>query len=182
MNIFESVKHRLSKFTLGEHLAGLWVSRNFTKSGILVVSGGRPYPTIINKKGTLEAENCQFYSGVRIEVGKYGRVWIGNGTYINRNSTIIAEEEVHIGRDCKISWDVIIMDSDLHAIGSQPLVNKPVHIGNDVWIGCRCIILKGVTIGDGAVLAAGAIVTKSVPAYAIVAGSPARQIGENGSR
>lgn len=54
--------------------------------------------------------------------------------------------------------------------------NKPIHIGNDVWIGRRCIIMDGVTIGDGAFVAAGAIVTKDVPPFAIVGGIPAKVI------
>jgi maltose O-acetyltransferase len=56
----------------------------------------------------------------------------------------------------------------------QPLKSAPVRIGNDVWIGARCIILPGVTIGDGAVLAAGAVVTRAVPANAIMGGVPAK--------
>lgn len=69
-----------------------------------------------------------------------------------------------------ISWDVIIMDTDQHSIHGNLPVAKPVQIGDRVWIGCRVIILKGVTIGDDAVTAAGATVTKDVPAGAVVAG------------
>lgn len=156
-------------------MAGLWFSRKFTKNGILVVSGGRPFPKVINRGGKLIAENCQFYSGVRLEIGEKGSIFIGNGTYINRNTLIIAEKEVSIGRDCMISWDVVIMDSDLHDQSiSGSVNNKPVQIGNKVWIGCRSIILKGVTIGDDAMVAAGSIVTKAVPEKTIVGGNPAR--------
>ena len=55
----------------------------------------------------------------------------------------------------------------------------PITIGENVWIGCRALILKGVTIGDGAVVAAGAVVTKDVPANCVVAGNPAKIIKEN---
>lgn len=168
-------RNRLQKYSIREHLAGLWFSRKFTKSGILVVSGRGPFPKVINRGGKLIAENCQFYSGVRLEIGQKGSISIGNGTYLNRNTLVIAEEEVTIGKDCMISWDVNIMDSDLHG---QTIYDKgdsnPVLIGNKVWIGCRSIILKGVTIGDDAMVAAGAIVTKSVPERAIVGGNPAR--------
>ena len=53
---------------------------------------------------------------------------------------------------------------------------KPIHIGNDVWIGARSIIMDGVSIGDGAIVAAGSVVTKDVPPYAVVGGSPAKII------
>ena len=56
------------------------------------------------------------------------------------------------------------------------LRSVPIKIGNDVWIGCNSIILKGVTIGDGAIVAAGSVVTKDVPDYAVVGGAPAKVI------
>ena len=59
---------------------------------------------------------------------------------------------------------------------TQPLQGAPVRIGNDVWIGAHAVVLKGVTIGDGAVIAAGAVVTKDVPAGVIAGGMPARVI------
>lgn len=175
--IYRRFRKRLSKHPIGDHIAGLWLSRKFTEHGIIVVSGGRPYPKIINKGGRVVTENCQFYSGVRIEIGEYGNVEIGNGTYINRNTLIISENHVSIGRDCKVSWDVIIMDSDIHPLNSETTQTKPVKIEDNVWIGCRCIILKGVTIGKGAVIAAGSVVTKNIPPHTIYGGSPAKEIG-----
>ncbi|MEX2573340.1 MAG: acyltransferase [Balneolaceae bacterium] len=159
-------------------MAGLWLSRKFTRHGILVVSGGRPYPRIINSGGRLIAENCKFYSGVRMEIGSDAVLHIKNGTYINRNTLIIAQNHVHIGKDCKISWDVIILDTDMHPLNSEKVVNKPVIIEDGVWIGCRSIILKGVTIGRGAVVAAGSVVTKNIPPYTIAGGSPARHLAD----
>lgn len=73
-----------------------------------------------------------------------------------------------------ISWDVIIMDSDLHAVDSKKIIHKPIRIENNVWIGCRSIILKGITIGEGAIIGAGSIVSKDVPSGAIVGGNPAQ--------
>jgi len=131
---------------------------------------------VINKGGELIAENCQFYAGVRFEIGEQGTLSIGNGTYINRNTLIICEEEVTIGRDCKISWDVMIMDSDLHPLNSKTVVNKPVHIHDKAWLGCGCIILKGVHIGEGSIVAAGSVVTKDVPPFTIYGGNPAKYI------
>lgn len=180
MNINELINRarlRLKKYSIYEHILGFLLSRKFTSSKILVVSGGKPYPKIINEGGELHAENCQFYSGVRLEIGKNGKLIIKNGTYLNRNTLIIANKLVEIGRDCKISWDVIIMDTDLHPLpGEKELNDKPVIIGDNVWIGCRVIILKGVKIGTGAIIAAGSVVTKDIPEYSIAAGVPAKVI------
>lgn len=175
---YRRFRKRLQKHSVAEHLAGLWLSRKFTKHGILVVSEGLPFPKIINKGGKITAENCQFYSGVRIEIGHSGHVHIGNGTYINRNTLIVAEKEVKIGRDCKISWDVIIMDTDQHPLNSSTPVRRPVTIEDKAWIGCRCTILKGVTIGEGAIIAAGSVVTRDVPPYSIYGGVPARHLAD----
>lgn len=103
------------------------------------------------------------------------RVSIGRSTFLNRRTEVIAAESVAIGDDCAISWDVVITDTDYHELhGSKR--TAPVVIGDHVWIGARASILKGVTIGDGAVIAAGAVVTKDVPPGTLVAGSPARAI------
>ncbi len=96
-----------------------------------------------------------------------------------------------IGKYCSISWFTTVGAVNHHfdtvtshafpvrgrfgltdVEGSMP--EKTTFVGNDVWIGCNVVVLPGVTIGDGAVVAAGSIVTKDVPPYAIVAGSPAR--------
>ena len=178
-NFLHKIILRLRKYSIREHLAGLWFSKNFDNSGYIVVTGGRPMPKVIHKGGKLLAGNCQFYSGVRLEIGPKGTLLIGNGSYLNRNTLIVCEEHVEIGKNCKIAWDVIIMDSDLHPIDdSTPIVNKPVRIGDGVWIGCRTIILKGVTIGAGAVVAAGSVVTKSIPPKTVYGGSPAKLIAE----
>lgn len=169
------VRTRLQQAPLSAYLRGAALRRKFTSSGLLTVMPGRPGVTVINRGGTISAENCVFFSGVRLTCGLQGRISIGNGTYLNRNTEIIAASEVSIGRDCKISWDVVIMDTDGHGVGDGLKVARPIHIGDGVWIGCRAIILKGVTIGNGAVVAAGAIVTKDVPAGAIVA-SPAATV------
>ncbi|MBI2427228.1 MAG: acyltransferase [Ignavibacteriales bacterium] len=122
------------------------------------------------------AENCQFYEGVRLEIGKGAVLRIGNGTYLNRNTLIVAETSIVIGKNCRIAWDVVIMDSDLHPIPGKVMEIKPVVLEDDVWIGCRSIILKGVHIGSGAIIGAGSVVTKDVPANAIIGGVPAQVI------
>lgn len=75
---------------------------------------------------------------------------------------------------------MIIRDSDNHSIKKEGYKKtKPIRIGNHVWIGLRATILKCVTIGDGAVIAAGAVVTKDVPPKSLVGGVPARVISTN---
>lgn len=72
----------------------------------------------------------------------------------------------------------MIVDSDFHGIPpdarAEPSPSQPVHIGNNVWLGSRVMVLKGVTIGDNAVVAAGGVVTKDVPANTLAGGVPAK--------
>lgn len=176
LTIMQRIRQRLAKYSLWEHLLGLWFSRNFTQHGIIVVTGRQPFPKVINRGGDIYVGNCQFYEGVRFEIGKKAVLQIGNGTYLNRNTVVVAQKRVDIGKDCLIAWDVVIMDSDLHPIAGKIMEDKPVVIEDNVWIGCRTIILKGVRIGKGAIIAAGSVVTKDVPASTIAAGVPARII------
>lgn len=175
---FLKAKHRLAKFSARDHLRGLFFSRKFTRHGIIIVSGGSPSPRIFNRGGEIITDNCQFYDGVRLEVGKGAVLRIGNGTYLNRNTLVVAEKLVEIGKNCRIAWDVVIMDSDLHPIEGRPFVNKAVKIEDGVWIGCRSIILKGVHLGEGTIIAAGSVVTKDIPSYSIAAGVPARVLSK----
>jgi acetyltransferase-like isoleucine patch superfamily enzyme len=95
------------------------------------------------------------------------------GGYSNAGVTIDCFECISIGEGAAIAKGVVIRDSDSHHIDSKPST-APIHIGRHVWIGTNAIVLKGVTIGDGAVVAAGAVVTKNVPARALVGGVPAK--------
>ncbi len=118
--------------------------------------------------------------GVRIVVDA-GRLTIGHGTNVNGIGTkILCAQEITIGADCTFSWDCQVLDNDFHALtrdGVEQPSAAPVRIGDRVWLGTRAIVLKGVTIGDGAVVAAGAVVSSDVPAGAIVGGVPAKVIG-----
>jgi acetyltransferase-like isoleucine patch superfamily enzyme len=118
--------------------------------------------------------------GVRVVVDA-GRLTIGHGTNVNGVGTrLLCAQEISIGAFCTFSWDVQVLDNDFHAItvdGVEQPSAAPVRIGDRVWVGTRAIILKGVTIGDGAVVAAGAVVTKDVPPGAVVGGLPAKVIG-----
>lgn len=109
-------------------------------------------------------------------VSWHGPLAIGDGTFINYGASISAHTGVTIGRDCLIGNYALIMDSDYHDLRdrSQPGVARPIVIEDNVWIGARAIVLKGVRIGEGAVVAAGAIVTSDVPAKTVVANEPAK--------
>lgn len=176
--IGERVRHRLRNYSLLSMILGLGLRVRFSGTGLIVREPGLPLISIRNE-GRIEVGTCTFYPGVRLECWPGARISIGNGTYLNRNVEIIAQQEVTIGRDCKIAWDVVIMDTDQHGVGDAPAVAKPVHIGDGVWIGCRAIVLKGVTIGDGAVIGAGSIVVKDVPPGAVVVGQAARVVRES---
>ena len=99
---------------------------------------------------------------------------IGNKVLIAFGTTIVARELVEVGDETKIGFQVLIMDSDQHGFDGQPIKTLPVKIGKHVWIGARSIILKGVTIGDNAIIGTGSIVTKDVPPNTIAAGVPAQ--------
>jgi len=115
---------------------------------------------------------------------------IGYGTYINGKISVMGISATSIGKYCAIGPDVKILTAEhilnmpnLQArlqdrIGGNPIPASrgDVVIGNNVWIGDSAIILSGVMIGDGAVVGAGSIVTKQVEPFAVVAGSPAKQI------
>ncbi|MBO5923164.1 MAG: acyltransferase, partial [Lentisphaeria bacterium] len=119
--------------------------------------------------------NFTLYGGAFVRVLKDG-VLTTNSGFFNENVQIICAEKITIGEDCNIGRDVIIRDYDGHSIDPELPMSSPVRIGRHVWIGQRAMILKGVTIGDGAVIAAGAIVTQDVPAGALVGGVPAKII------
>jgi len=135
---------------------------------------------LIGRESAFEADGVVMVAqGVQINIGDGGRVRIRDGTHINPNTRILCTDSIEIGERCAISWGVHIVDFDGHEIINPARPSKaPIQIGNDVWIGARATVLKGVEIGDGAVVAAGAVVTRSVPSQALVAGNPARVIRE----
>ncbi len=101
------------------------------------------------------------------------RLVIGRECSLGDRTEIHCQENITIGDRTIIAWDCVIMDTDYHTTDGGPVKTLPVTIGSGVWIGCRVIIVKGVTIGDNAVVAAGAVVTHDVPPSTLVAGNPA---------
>lgn len=133
----------------------------------------------IHNNAKLEVGNFSVYAGSKICVSAGAELYLGSG-YINHNSSIECFQKIYIGEHVIISDNVQIRDSDNHKIkGSEEKETQPIVIQDHVWIGMGAIILKGVTIGEGSIIAAGAIVTKNVPPHTIVAGVPAKVIKEN---
>lgn len=124
-------------------------------------------------------KSFSIYYGADIILFKNAKLKLGSG-FFNSNVKIRCHEKIEIGKDVAISHDVTIMDSDAHeGLWKGYEKTKSIKIGNHVWIGTRAIILKGVTIGDNAIIAAGSVVTKDVPHNTIVAGVPAKIIKTN---
>lgn len=130
-----------------------------------------------------------------------GQISVGEHSYIG-NSLFICRSNIEIGHNVTIAWGSTIYDHDSHSLNyierrkdiddelvairsgvnfiqnkNWDVVNsKPIKICDDVWIGMNCIVLKGVTIGEGAIVGAGSVVTKDVPAWSVVGGNPAKVI------
>jgi acetyltransferase-like isoleucine patch superfamily enzyme len=170
------VRGRLRKAGVRSHLLGLLLRTRMTRAGILLVMGGWHLPEVDDRGGEIVVGSCAFYPGVRLECWRGARIEIGTGTFLNRNTEVVAAQLVSIGRDCMIGRDVIIMDSDQHPLPGESFASAPVRIEDRVWIGARAIVLKGVTIGHDSVIGAGAIVTRDVPPCTVAAGQPARVI------
>jgi acetyltransferase-like isoleucine patch superfamily enzyme len=150
-----------------------------------------------NKKpgAIVMGDHVSCYAGCSFAIGENGHCTVGDFTLLN-GAIIMAEEKIDIGSYCLISWGVGIADSDFHPLEpAQRLIDAralapffkdrpprprlttaPVKICDNVWIGMNAVILKGVTIGDNSVVAAGAVVTKSIPANTVVAGNPATAV------
>jgi acetyltransferase-like isoleucine patch superfamily enzyme len=167
--------------TLRNFLAKRWLKQR----GIKLSHGVRPIPRgsrLILETGT----------SINVEVMRFRNLRIGGMTYIRSDSELLNVSD--IGRFCSISNNVIIGQErggaghSLNAVCTNPFILETAaspstyatppatEIGHDVWIGRDVMVMEGVRIGTGAVIAARSIVTGDVPAYAIVAGSPARII------
>lgn len=106
-------------------------------------------------------------------------VTVGDNCVLNREIYMDGRMGIHVGNNVNLSFQTCLIT--LHHDHNDPAfgaVGAPIHIKDHAWIGARATILPGVTIGEGAVVAAGAVVTRSVDDYQVVGGVPARIIGE----
>lgn len=122
--------------------------------------------------------DTSFANPERISIGK--NVSLGSRCHLWAGPS---RASIVIGDDCLFGPEVMVTAASYQFNDGSPITRQlmdeaDVAIGRDVWLGTRAIVLPGVTIGDGAIIGAGAIVTKSVPSGAIVAGQPARIIGQ----
>jgi acetyltransferase-like isoleucine patch superfamily enzyme len=134
--------------------------------------------------------------GVHFALGEAGRITIGDYCYFT-NAVLLCELELRIGSYVVIGWNATIADTDFHPIAPAervadaiacsplgggrprpPIVRRPVVIEDDVWIGPNATILKGVRLGAGAFVEAGALVVRDVPCRGRVVGNPAQVVGE----
>ena len=131
---------------------------------------------IFDLAGVKIGEGSTIHIGARFYQPK--NVSVGRGTIIGDHATLDGRAKLTIGDHVDIASEVMIFNGehDIHSATFEP-INAPVVIGDYVFIGPRAIILPGVSIGWGAVIAAGAVVTKDVPDSTIVAGVPAEAIG-----
>jgi acetyltransferase-like isoleucine patch superfamily enzyme len=146
---------------------------------------------------------CFVCPGVKLEIGPHATLrigrwaWLGHGckirvhegevsigakTVIGQEATISAYQHVSIGRECIIADRVMLIDFDHgvtevdRPIRAQGIYKRDVRVGHNVWMGYGACILRGVTVGDNSVVGTSSVVTKEVPANAVVAGAPARVI------
>jgi acetyltransferase-like isoleucine patch superfamily enzyme len=136
-----------------------------------------PFTTVlaIKEQASLRVKsNFKIYSGAEIYINQNATLILGSG-YINNHVNLHCFGRIEIGEDVAIADHVTIRDSDSHFFNGKLLheMTKPVMIGDHVWIGTGAIILKGVHIGNGSVIAAGAVVTKDVPPGCLAGGVPA---------
>ena len=148
---------------------------------------------IINKEyGRLTIGDFSIVEGGLVFEQEASSIQIGNRTFIG-GSQLCSAESISVGDDVLISFGCTIVDHDSHALEFElrkhdviewyhgrkdwtHVTRAAVQIKDRAWIGLHVIILKGVTIGEGAVVAAGSVVTRDVPPYTLVAGNPARPI------
>ena len=133
------------------------------------------YLNVADNAALVCKNNFVVSSGCRIGVLENAVLTLGSG-YINYDSKIYCFNEITIGNNVSISENVIIRDSDNHTINNSKSQSAPIIIEDNVLICMGAMILKGVHIGEGSIIAAGAVVTSDVPPNSLVGGVPARVI------
>jgi len=126
-------------------------------------------------------DDCEIHRNVLISCYG-GRIEIGNNCSFNPNCVVYGHGGLKMGDDIRMATGVVIIPANHNfekknvAIRKQGISKKGIIIGDDVWIGARSVILDGVKIGKGCVIAAGSVVNKNLPDYSVAAGVPAKVI------
>ena len=157
-----------------------WKMRGAARLGRLVFASGDIDVHLERLAELRVGTNVRFHADIhrpRISVRHKALLSIGDDCLLNR-CIIAANQEVRIGNGVTLGPWAHLMDGDFHGVQDRDgaAANRPIVIEDDVWLATRAMVLKGVTIGRGAVVAAGAVVTKDVEAHTVVAGVPARVV------
>ncbi len=138
----------------------------------------------VAKNASLKVGAFDVYAGSRINVNSGAQLSLGSG-YMNHDCVIDCFDSISIGNNVVISERVVLRDSDNHVINDcgdsgqmseDKMITAPILVGDHVWIGMNVIVLKGVSIGEGSIVAAGSVVNKDVPPHCLVAGVPAKVV------
>lgn len=132
--------------------------------------------TYLNIRGKLMVTGqASLAKGCRLDIA--GVCELGD-VHINGGCKLVVMDRLTVGDGTVVSWDCEFLDEDFHSVDNQDS-RAPISIGERVWIGNGCRILKGVTIGDGSVIGAGSLVVRSLPPRVLAVGNPARIVREN---
>ncbi len=158
-----------------------WYLRTAKQVGRKVRIWGRP--SIQNQGTLLVGDRVRFISTIATSefvTGAEGILDIGAGAFINYGCSIAATQLVRIGARCNIGTYVIMMDNDFHHVEperrNEMPKSAPIILEENVWLGARVIVLRGVTIGADSVVGAGSVVTRNIPPRSVAAGMPAKVI------
>lgn len=181
-NIFNTFIHGKTKLYFGKNIEIVnkgELKIGISKTGTTFISKDIPILHLSNNSKLIINGKFSAGPGTTISLGENAKLILGDNTSITANSKMICHKNIRIGNNVAISWEVQIMDTDFHYIDKKYPNKKSIIIGDNVWVGSRVTIMKGVKIGSGAVVAAGSVVTKSVPRNVLVAGVPAEIIKED---
>lgn len=186
INIFKTLYYNFKFLPFSEALKlPIAVGYNTTiynMQNVRVVGGGRfafsfglPINSFIDKREssifdfrgkTTIYGRCVFGSGSKVIVDKDGEMEIGEGFVCSGGCNIECHRKITFGKNCVLSWNITMLDTDFHPIydgeGKFLNPNKPITIGDKVWIGCRSTVLKGVTIADNVVVASNSTISKNI--------------------
>lgn len=166
-----------SKFILGPN-SKIELKKTLRFGANCIIPNGRSSILRMDENSCLIVRgDFSFFYGADVVLFPGAQLTLGS-SFINSDCKIRCHHSIVIGDGCAISHDVTIMDSDAHAINGE-ISHGDVVIGNHVWIGTRVVILNGVSVGEGAVVAAGSVVNKDVPPRSLVGGVPARILRED---